>query len=135
MGYEEDFRCPYCKSESQIIKGYHNDYSTEFYIMTHCRKHGFILFEKRTEGFLRQVTMWESRRAGTKDFDCRNCVHWGVNKYSEEDDDNLGKACALNIPLKDNPSYEPDNNFRRSYTIACEEFKHKEVEVIENGRK
>lgn len=128
MVYEEDFRCPYCKKEGKVIMGFDKYYSPEWYKMIYCKRHEFIFFEKRDYGnFLSVNYKWISRKADNADFRCGDCIHWNINKYSEEDENKLSKACDLNIPLPDNPNYNPENKFRMAHTTACKKFKHKEA--------
>jgi hypothetical protein len=123
-----DFRCIYCQKECKPIKGYEKDYSDgESYVMVYCKKHGLILFEKRYRGIFSSESYWEGRVAKTDDFQCKDCKHFNINKYSQEDDDEIQKACDLNMPLEANPSYDPQFEFRLGQAIACDKFKHKEI--------
>jgi hypothetical protein len=125
----QDFRCIFCQKECIPIKEYYKNFSDgDFYVMVCCKKHGFILFEKKLRGGLfNPESYWEGRKAKADDFECKSCIHWNINKFSKEDDDSLQKACDLNVPLKDNPGYESEFDFRMGQTIACEKFVHKEI--------
>lgn len=120
---EEDFRCPFCRKETQplSIDFLHSDVRfsglTDKQIVR-CEKHNFLLFGTVwiKQGFFRAPEeKWQFKKTlKPTDFICESCIYWNLKK-GKETKDGIDKTCELG--LQKGKKFE---GFR--FCDSCEKF-------------